>query len=296
MNLVVKHPEHQYLALLRDCLDNGTYREGRNGGTYGLFGRQIRFDLNDGFPLLTTKAIHIKSVVGELLWFLSGSTNVKPLQDQGIRIWNEWADENGELGPVYGAQWRAWDGGLCEGCRGKGVINDWYNTFNCPTCLGRGRVVVDQIANLLQGLKQDPYGRRHIVTAWNVLQIPNMALPPCHCLFQFFVADGKLSCQLYQRSADVFLGVPFNIASYALLLELVAREVGLKVGEFVHTFGDVHLYANHVDQARVQLEREPGIFPALYIPSNKRIFELETADIEFRHYHPHPAIKAEVSV
>ncbi|WP_242136984.1 thymidylate synthase [Sphingomonas sp. TREG-RG-20F-R18-01] len=270
------HPEHQYLDLLRDCLENGTYREGRNGGTYGLFGRQIRFDLSKGFPLLTTKRVHWKAIVVELLWFLRGDTNVKYLHDHGVTIWNEWADANGDLGPVYGAQWRSW-----AGCDGE----------------------IDQIAKIIDSLKNDPTGRRHIVTAWNPTEIDDMALPPCHCLFQFFVADGKLSCQLYQRSADVFLGVPFNIASYALLTHLIAREVGLEVGEFVHTFGDVHLYANHVDQAREQLSRQPLEMPWLseigyrelgqtHYPT---IFELVPSDITIEDYHPHPAIKAPVS-
>lgn len=264
----MNHPEHQYLALLRDCMDNGIYREGRNGGTYGLFGRQMRFDLNEGFPLLTTKRVHTKSVVSELLWLLSGETNIERMKNDGVTIWDDWADKNGELGPVYGKQWRRW-----EGHEGH----------------------IDQITNVIEGLKKDPYGRRHIVTAWNPADLPFMALPPCHAFFQFFVADGKLSCQLYQRSADVFLGVPFNIASYALLTHLIARETGLQVGEFVHTLGDVHLYANHVEAATTQLEREPGVLPHLFIASSKGIFELETADIEFRHYHPAATIKAEVS-
>lgn len=257
----------QYLDLLRDCLENGTYREGRNGGTYGLFGRQIRFDLSEGFPLLTTKRVHFKSVVVELLWFLRGDTNVKYLRDHGVTIWDEWADENGELGPVYGAQWRSFAG-------------------------------IDQIAQVIQSLRNDPYSRRHIVTAWNPSEIDNMALPPCHCLFQFFVSDGKLSCQLYQRSADVFLGVPFNIASYALLTHLIAREVGLEIGEFVHTFGDVHLYANHVNQAREQLSREPRELPVLRTFGKRRgIFNISPLDTDFElfNYDPHPAIKAEVS-
>lgn len=256
--------EDQYLHLLRDCLKNGVHREGRNGGTYGLFGRQIRFDLSKGFPLLTTKKVHFKSIATELLWFLRGDTNIKYLKDHGVSIWDEWADENGELGPVYGKQWRDFEG-------------------------------VDQIKNVIEGLKNDPYGRRHIVTAWNPPQIPEMKLPPCHCLFQFFVSNGKLSCQLYQRSADVFLGVPFNIASYALLTHLVAREAGLLVGEFVHTFGDVHLYANHVEQAREQLSREPRPFPILTVADGS-IFDMEPEDFGLFSYTPHPAIKAEVSV
>lgn len=268
--LAPDHPEYQYLDLLRDCLDNGVYREGRNGGTYGLFGRQIRFDLSHGFPLLTTKRVHWKSVVVELIWFLRGDTNVRWLQEHGVTIWDEWASEDGELGPVYGKQWRSWNG------------EERY---------------IDQIANVIDGLKNDPYGRRHIVTAWNPAEIEDMALPPCHCLFQFFVSNGRLSCQLYQRSADVFLGVPFNIASYALLTHLIAREVGLSVGEFVHTFGDVHLYANHVDQAKEQLSRGPRAFPSLYfVPSAGRIFDLAWNDLFVADYNPHPPIKAPVSV
>jgi thymidylate synthase len=265
----VSHPERQYLDLLADCLHKGSYREGRNGGTYGLFGRQIRFNLQHGFPLLTTKRVHFKSILVELLWFLRGDTNIKFLKDHGVSIWDEWADENGELGPVYGKQWRDWGG-------------------------------IDQIQNLIDGLKTDPYARRHIVTAWNPAEIADMALPPCHCLFQFFVSDGKLSCQLYQRSADVFLGVPFNIASYALLTHLIAREVGLAVGDFVHTFGDVHLYANHVEQAREQLTRQPRPFPSLSFLGDSGfdnpLFELTPNDIGIEGYDPHPSIKAEVSV
>lgn len=272
------HPEYQYLDLLQDCVSNGVYREGRNGGTYGLFGRQIRFDLSQGFPLLTTKRVHWKAIVVELLWFLRGDTNVKFLHDHGVTIWDEWADENGDLGPVYGMQWRDWNPGH-----------------------------IDQIAKVIDGLKRDPHGRRHIVTAWNPAEIDNMALPPCHCLFQFFVAKGRLSCQLYQRSADVFLGVPFNIASYALLTHLIAREVGLEVGDFVHTFGDVHLYANHVEQACEQLTRDPRPLPKLDLDAWTPAFpELDTllADDKIHafslyhalfNYDPHPAIRAEVS-
>lgn len=270
LNSILRIPsdENQYLDTLFDLIEDGHYREGRNGGTYGLFGHQLRFDLQEGFPLLTTKKVHWKSIVVELLWFLRGHTNIQFLHDHGVTIWDEWADEQGELGPVYGKQWRSWqhDGG-----------------------------VIDQISNLIEGLKSDPNGRRHIVTAWNPAEIPDMALPPCHCLFQFFVADGKLSCHLYQRSADWFLGVPFNIASYALLTHLIAREVGLEVGEFIHSFGDYHLYANHVDQAREQIYREPRDFPKLYIHGDKSIFEIGPEDIELAGYDPHPAIKAPVS-
>jgi len=234
-----------------------------------VFGRQIRFDLAAGFPMLTTKNVWWKGVVAELLWILSGSTNIKPLVDQDVHIWDEWADENGELGPVYGAQWRnAYPG-------------------------------IDQIAQLIENLRKKPNDRGHVVTAWSPLDLPNMALRPCHCLFQFYVDDGKLSCQLYQRSADIFLGVPFNIASYALLTHLIAREVGLEVGEFVHTFGDLHLYANHVEQAKEQLSRCPRPFPLLNLPIRKNhvdIFEIGALAIELVDYNPHPTIKAKVSV
>jgi thymidylate synthase len=264
--LTINYPEYQYLDLLKDIVENGVYRYGRNGGTYGLFGRQIRFDLSKGFPLLTTKRIHMRSVFGELLWFLSGSTNNNILKDQGIRIWDEWAAENGELGPIYSKQWRDFAG-------------------------------VDQIKAVIASLKTDPNGRRHIVTAWNPAEIPDMALPPCHCLFQFFVEKGKLSCQLYQRSADIFLGVPFNIASYALLVHLIARETGLEVGEFVHTFGDVHLYENHFEQAKIQLQRSPQEgFPSLYIEGNSGIFDVTLDDICVQGYVPQQSIKATVSV
>ncbi|MBH0113237.1 thymidylate synthase [Novosphingobium sp. YJ-S2-02] len=269
------HPEQQYLDLLRDCLENGVYREGRNGGTFGLFGRQIRFDLSQGFPALTTKRLHFRSIVVELLWFLRGDTNTAFLHEHGVTIWDEWADETGELGPVYGKQWRSW--------------SDYSNHGNFRD--------IDQVANLTAGLKNDPYGRRHIVTAWNPADIDEMALPPCHCLFQFFVADEKLSCHLYQRSADVFLGVPFNIASYALLVHLIALEVGLEVGEFVHSFGDVHLYENHVEQAHEQLTRTPRAMPFLHIARHDvdDIAQYQPRNIVLCDYDPHPAIRAEVS-
>ncbi len=265
------HPERQYLALLADILENGVQRGDRTGtGTLGVFGRQIRFDLAKGFPVLTTKKLHLRSIFIELLWFLKGDTNIAYLKDNGVRIWDEWADENGDLGPVYGKQWRSW-----------------------ATPDGR---VIDQIANLVEGLKTNPNSRRHIVTAWNPADVDDMALPPCHCLFQFFVADGKLSCQLYQRSADVFLGVPFNIASYALLTLMVAKVVGLQPGEFVHTFGDAHLYLNHLDQAREQLTREPFDFPTLKIADKRDLFAFEYEDFTLEGYQAHPHIKAEVSV
>lgn len=265
------HPERQYLALLADILENGVQRGDRTGtGTLGVFGRQIRFDLAKGFPVLTTKKLHLRSIFIELLWFLKGDTNIAYLKDNGVRIWDEWADENGDLGPVYGKQWRSW-----------------------ATPDGR---VIDQIAGLVENLKTNPNSRRHIVTAWNPADVDDMALPPCHCLFQFFVADGKLSCQLYQRSADVFLGVPFNIASYALLTVMVAKVVGLEPGEFVHTFGDAHLYLNHLDQAREQLTREPFDFPTLKIADKRDLFAFEYEDFTLEGYQAHPHIKAEVSV
>jgi thymidylate synthase len=265
------HPERQYLALLADILANGVQRGDRTGtGTLGVFGRQIRFDLAKGFPVLTTKKLHLRSIFIELLWFLRGDTNIAYLKDNGVRIWDEWADENGDLGPVYGKQWRSW-------------------------AAPDGRVI-DQIANLVENLKTNPNSRRHIVSAWNPADVDDMALPPCHCLFQFFVADGKLSCQLYQRSADVFLGVPFNIASYALLTLMVAKVVGLEPGEFVHTFGDAHLYLNHLDQAREQLTREPFPFPTLKIADKRDLFGFTYEDFTLEGYQAHPHIKAEVSV
>jgi len=265
------HPERQYLDLLADILANGVERGDRTGtGTLGVFGRQIRFDLARGFPMLTTKKLHWKSIVVELLWFLRGDTNVRWLQDRGVSIWNEWADAEGELGPVYGKQWRSWA---------------------APD--GRS---IDQIEKLVAGLRANPNSRRHIVSAWNPADVDDMALPPCHCLFQFFVADGKLSCQLYQRSADVFLGVPFNIASYALLTHMVAKVVGLKVGEFVHTFGDAHLYLNHVEQAKEQLTRQPYPFPTLVLADRTDLFAFEPADAILDGYQAHPTIKAPIAV
>ena len=262
----------QYLDLLKDVLENGTDRPDRTGtGTRSVFGRQIRFDLSDGFPLLTTKKLHRKSIVYELLWFLRGETNVRWLQERGVRIWDEWADANGDLGPVYGSQWRSWPDG-------KGGS-------------------IDQIAKLIDSIRTKPDSRRHIVTAWNPAEVDEMALPPCHCLFQFYVADGKLSCQLYQRSADTFLGVPFNIASYALLTAMVAQVTGLKLGDFVHSFGDLHLYHNHFDQAREQLGREPRALPRLVInPAVTDIFGFAFDDFAFEDYDPHPTIKAPIAV
>jgi len=262
----------QYLDLLRDVLENGTDRPDRTGtGTRSVFGRQVRFDLSQGFPLLTTKKLHIKSIVYELLWFLRGETNVRWLQERGVKIWDEWADENGDLGPVYGSQWRSWpdgDGGT-----------------------------IDQIRNVVNSIRNKPDSRRHIVSAWNPAEVDDMALPPCHCLFQFYVADGKLSCQLYQRSADVFLGVPFNIASYALLTLMVAQVCGLQPGEFVHSFGDVHLYRNHEQQARLQLQREPRPLPRMRLnPEVRDIFAFTAGDFELVGYDPHPGIRAPVAV
>jgi thymidylate synthase len=265
------HPERQYLDLLADILRHGAPREDRTGvGTLGVFGRQIRFDLADGFPLLTTKKLHLKSIILELLWFLRGDTNVRWLQERGVKIWDEWADENGELGPVYGKQWRSWE-----------------------TRDGR---VIDQISNVVSAIRNNPASRRHIVSAWNPADVEQMALPPCHCLFQFFVADGRLSCQLYQRSADIFLGVPFNIASYALLTQMLAKVTGLQAGEFVHTFGDAHLYLNHVDQAKEQLAREPFPFPVMHVAEKHDLFAFEYEDFRLEGYQAHPHIKAEVAV
>ncbi len=265
------HPEQQYLDLLADILANGARRDDRTGtGTLGVFGRQIRFDLSAGFPMLTTKKLHLKSIVLELLWFLKGDTNVRWLQERGVRIWDEWADENGELGPVYGKQWRSW-------------------------AAPDGRVI-DQMANVVRSIKASPSSRRHIVSAWNPAEVDDMALPPCHCLFQFFVADGKLSCQLYQRSADTFLGVPFNIASYALLTMMMAKVTGYEPGEFIHTFGDAHLYLNHVDQAKEQLSRAPYPFPVMHIADKDDIFGFDYEDFRLEAYQAHPHIKAEVAV
>jgi len=262
----------QYLDLLSQVRHEGLRKEDRTGtGTLSLFGAQMRFDLSEGFPLVTTKKLHIKSIVHELLWFLQGSTNTRYLKEHGVTIWDEWADENGDLGPIYGKQWRSW-----------------------PT---RSGGEVDQIAALVEGIKRNPDSRRHIVSAWNVGEIPDMALPPCHCLFQFYVGGGRLSCQLYQRSADIFLGVPFNIASYALLTHMVAQVTGLEAGDFVHTFGDVHLYLNHLEQAGEQLSREPRPRPRLEInPEVTSLFDFVYGDFKIVGYDPHPAIRAEVAV
>jgi thymidylate synthase len=262
----------QYLDLLKHILDRGTLKADRTGtGTRSVFGYQMRFDLAEGFPLVTTKKLHLKSIIYELLWFLRGETNVRYLREHGVSIWNEWADEQGDLGPVYGYQWRSW-----------------------PTADGRN---IDQISDCIDRIRQTPDSRRLIVSAWNVGEIDRMALPPCHLLFQFYVADGRLSCQMYQRSADVFLGVPFNIASYALLTLMVAQATDLQPGEFVHTFGDAHLYNNHLEQARLQLSREPRLLPKLSInPQVKSIFEFQYEDFRLEGYQPHPHIPAPVAV
>ncbi len=262
----------QYLELLSHILNHGIQKEDRTGtGTISIFGYQTRFDLNKGFPLVTTKKLHLKSIIYELLWFLQGDTNIKYLNDHGVRIWNEWANENGDLGPVYGAQWRSWN-----------------------TTEGK---IIDQISELIQQINEKSHSRRLIVSAWNVGELHRMALPPCHLLFQFYVAGGKLSCQLYQRSADVFLGVPFNIASYSLLTLMVAQVCNLKPGDFVHTFGDAHLYLNHIEKAKTQLKRTPFKLPTMRInPDVKDIFCFQYEDFELINYHAHPHIKAVVSV
>lgn len=262
----------QYLDLMRTILDEGHYKADRTGtGTYSIFGYQMRFDLQKGFPLLTTKKLHLRSIIYELLWFLNGDTNIQYLHDHGVSIWDEWADENGDLGPVYGKQWRSWE---------------------APN----GRVI-DQITSLIEQIKRNPDSRRLIVSAWNPADVDQMALPPCHTMFQFYVSNGELSCQLYQRSADVFLGVPFNIASYALLTMMVAQVCGLKAKDFVHTFGDAHIYSNHVEQAKLQLSREPRPLPQMRInPAVDSIFGFQYEDFTLENYDPHPHIKAEVAV
>ncbi|BCP54399.1 thymidylate synthase [Kaistia sp. 32K] len=262
----------QYLDLMQHVLDKGVRKEDRTGtGTLSVFGYQMRFDLADGFPLVTTKKAHLKSIIHELLWFIAGETNIRYLKENGVSIWDEWADENGDLGPVYGAQWRSWpapDGGT-----------------------------IDQLANVIEMIRTKPDSRRLIVSAWNPAEVDDMALPPCHSLFQFYVAEGRLSCQLYQRSADIFLGVPFNIASYALLTMMVAQVTGLKPGDFVHTFGDAHLYSNHLEQAELQLSRAPKPLPTMKLnPAIQRIEDFRFEDFELVGYDPHPAIKAPIAV
>ena len=262
----------QYLDLMRTILDEGHYKADRTGtGTYSIFGYQMRFDLQKGFPLLTTKKLHLRSIIYELLWFLRGDTNIQYLHDHNVTIWDEWADEHGDLGPVYGKQWRSWE---------------------APD----GRVI-DQITSLIEQLRRNPDSRRLIVSAWNPADVDQMALPPCHTMFQFYANDGQLSCQLYQRSADVFLGVPFNIASYALLTMMVAQVCGLKAKDFVHTFGDAHIYSNHVEQAKLQLSRDPRPLPQMRInPEVKDIFDFQYEDFTLENYDPHPHIKADVAV
>lgn len=262
----------QYLDLMQKVLNEGQEKSDRTGtGTLSIFGHQMEFDLSDGFPLVTTKKVHLKSIVHELIWFLQGSTNISYLKENGVSIWDEWADEKGDLGPVYGAQWRSWPDG------NNGTI--------------------DQIQNLIQGIKTNPDSRRHIVSAWNPALVDEMALPPCHSLFQFYIANEELSCQLYQRSADIFLGVPFNIASYALLTHMVAHVCNLKAGKFVHTFGDAHLYLNHLDQAKLQLSRDTKILPQLKLNSEvKNIFDFKFEDIEITNYESHPSISAPIAV
>jgi thymidylate synthase len=262
----------QYLDLLAHVLESGVDRPDRTGvGTRGVFGYQMRYDLGQGFPVLTTKKLHLKSIIHELLWFLKGDTNIAYLKENGVSIWDEWADENGDLGPVYGAQWRSW-----------------------PTPHGQ---TIDQVANVITSLRENPNSRRHIVSAWNPAEVDNMALPPCHCLFQFHVAEGRLSCQLYQRSADIFLGVPFNIASYALLTMMVAQVTGLKPGDFVHTLGDAHLYLNHFDQAREQLTRQPKALPQMWInPEVTSLEEFRYEDFKLENYVADPSIRAPIAV
>ena len=262
----------QYLDLLQHILDNGVQKNDRTGtGTISSFGYQMRFDLNNGFPLVTTKKLHLKSIIHELLWFLKGSTNIAYLRENGVSIWNEWADENGDLGPVYGKQWRSW-----EGASGK---------------------TIDQVSDVISQIKKNPDSRRLIISAWNVDDLPDMALMPCHALFQFYVADGKLSCQLYQRSADVFLGVPFNIASYALLTMMMAQVCDVQPGDFIHSFGDVHIYNNHMEQVKLQLSRSPLPLPQMKInPEVKNIFDFRFEDFSLENYQFHPAIKAPVAV
>ncbi|MBV6639097.1 MAG: thymidylate synthase [Cyclobacteriaceae bacterium] len=262
----------QYLDLMQHIMDHGTEKSDRTGtGTKSIFGHQMRFDLSKGFPLVTTKKLHLRSIIHELLWFIKGDSNIKYLKDNGVRIWDEWADENGDLGPIYGVQWRSW-----------------------PKSDG---TTVDQLSQVIDTIKNNPDSRRIIISAWNVGEIENMALPPCHTLFQFYVADGKLSCQLYQRSADVFLGVPFNIASYALFTMMIAQACDLEAGDFVHTFGDAHLYSNHMEQAALQLSRDPRPLPTMKInPEVKNIFDFKYEDFELINYEPHPHIKGEVAV
>lgn len=284
----------QYHEMLSHILINGRARGDRTGtGTVSVFGYQMRFDLNDGFPLLTTKKIFTKGIIHELLWFLKGETNIKYLTDNGVHIWDDWADEDGELGPVYGSQWRNWEGPAeCK----MGPLEVDNGNLSVEMSFGPG-IKIDQIAELIENIKKDPYSRRHIISSWSVAQVDEMKLPPCHCLFQFYVQDGKLSCQLYQRSADSFLGVPFNIASYALLTHMIAQQCDLGVGEFIHTFGDLHIYSNHFDQVNEQLSRAFRPLPTLKL--NRKpdsIDDYKFEDFEILDYDPHPTIKAPIAV
>lgn len=285
----------QYHDLLKHILESGTNKSDRTGtGTRSVFGYQMRFDLQKGFPLLTTKKLHLKSIIYELLWFLAGDTNTKYLRDNGVKIWDEWADENGNLGPVYGKQWRSWDNMVFV--KEEPVSLDTDGDILAP-CGEWQNKSIDQITKLIEQIKKNPDSRRLIVNAWNVADLPKMALMPCHCLFQFYVANNKLSCQLFQRSADVFLGVPFNIASYALLTMMIAQVCNLEPGDFVHTFGDVHIYSNHMEQVNLQLSREPFPLPTMLInPEVKDIFAFRYEDFVLKNYQCHPAIKAPVAV
>jgi thymidylate synthase len=298
----------QYLDLLRHVLEHGKFKADRTGtGTYSVFGAQTRFDLRKDFPLLTTKKLHLRSIIYELLWFLRGDTNVRYLQENKVTIWDEWADEKGNLGPVYGKQWRHWtkstprsrekDSAEESTLFDLSEFSDGVNVTSAGSRVRGKQNGIDQIEQVIQQIKKNPDSRRLIVSAWNVADIDGMALPPCHCLFQFYVSKGELSCQLYQRSADIFLGVPFNIASYALLTLMIAQVCGLKPGEFIHTFGDLHLYANHVEQAKLQLSREPRRLPRMKLnPAVKKIDDFKFEDFELIGYDPHPAIKAPIAV
>jgi thymidylate synthase len=299
----------QYLDLLRHVLEHGKFKADRTGtGTYSVFGAQARFDLRTNFPLLTTKKVHTKSIIYELLWFLRGETNVRWLQERGVTIWDEWADKDGNLGPVYGKQWRHWvkssrPSKSPEATTGQPALFDLNEFANSLGVVPTGSRVtggtwgIDQITTVVEQIRTNPDSRRLIVSAWNVADIDTMALPPCHCLFQFYVSEGELSCQLYQRSADLFLGVPFNIASYALLTMMIAQVCDLKPGDFVHTFGDLHLYSNHIEQAKLQLSREPRVLPQMKLnPAVKNIHDFKFEDFELAGYDPHPAIKAPIAV
>lgn len=297
----------QYLDLLQHVYKAGEVKGDRTGtGTKSVFGYQMRFDLQEGFPLLTTKKLHIRSILHELIWFLRGDTNIKYLNDNGVSIWDEWADENGDLGPVYGKQWRSWSKGeKCPECNGVGSHDDAdcndisFNTWPCVSCGGTGESTIDQIQTVIESLKNNPDSRRHIVTAWNPVEVEKMALPPCHCLFQFYVANGKLSCQLYQRSVDICLGLPFNIASYAFLTHIIANICNLEVGEFIHTSGDAHIYLNHLEGVAEQLSRDPNKYdlPELKISrSLTDINDINFEDFDILEYNSYPSIKFKIAV